>query len=104
MTPNPAIAAAKADTPDGCCIACDAPLPEREPGKVGRNPIVCRDPECIRTYHAIYDTVRSERRRLRREQQEQAEADAERATAPRCGLCARLADEPHKPSRLGATP
>lgn len=51
--PVEAIEEIKAETPPGCCLACDEPLPPREPGATGRNRVTHDDPECKALYHSL---------------------------------------------------
>lgn len=48
---TPTLTAMIAETPKGCCIGCDMPLPK------GTKPNVqlCGDPECKTLWHFVYD-------------------------------------------------
>lgn len=74
LTRGPNMLAALAETPPGCCIGCDTPLPKPEQPRVDctdpacgnpaghrhrvesalGNRITCQDPECMRYYHGVY--------------------------------------------------
>lgn len=53
----PAIEALAADTPEGCCVFCQEPVPRT--GR--RRPVRCKDPECQASYHRIYGEYRRSR-------------------------------------------
>lgn len=57
---GPHMRAAIQDTPPGCCIACDLPLPS--PGRSGgRRAMVHQDPDCRAYYMTVYGMDRRAR-------------------------------------------
>jgi len=48
----PALDQLRAETPPGCCLVCDEPLPDG-------HRTLCDDPECEAVYHEIYRAERS---------------------------------------------
>lgn len=51
-----AVAELQKDTPPGCCVFCQDPIPGYE--KARRKPIRCKEPECRKSYHRLYDAGR----------------------------------------------
>lgn len=80
---NTALAWAMADTPEGCCIACDTPL------RKAQRMVHSDDPECLRTYWEIHSIGKRLEERLVRER-----ADAALAALPRCPECKQRHDVP----------
>lgn len=46
------------DTPPGCCVFCQDPIPGYE--KARRKPRMCKEPECQKSYHRLYDAERGQ--------------------------------------------
>lgn len=54
-----AIVELQKDTPVGCCCFCQDPIPGYE--KARRKPYMCKEPECRKSYHRLYDAERGQR-------------------------------------------
>lgn len=63
MTRSPGIEESRAEIPPGRCFCCDEPLVQP---KVGRKRVICRERECVRLYHRLYDEDRRARKRAAR--------------------------------------
>lgn len=61
---NPGVAALKAESRPGCCIACDEPLPPKR--GAGRKRLLCGKPECERLYNTAHHIGRAVLRREER--------------------------------------
>ena len=61
MSAVPGIADLQKEVGDGRCPFCEVALPEQGHRAKKRFPKYCKDPECKRTYHLLYNAARRER-------------------------------------------